>query len=104
MPSKIPDRYLVRVRAYITAVRWEFAKTMPQWPHWYTVRDWAPDKQTEYDFFATAINKYGYVDSWRDDRWHYLVVDEFKYWAIEDVLNRAAPKPNAQVLDEGEKC
>ena len=30
-------------RAYIAEVRWQFAKTMPQWPHEYTVRDWRVD-------------------------------------------------------------
>lgn len=25
-------------RAYIAAVRWQFASTMPRIPHWYTVR------------------------------------------------------------------
>ena len=28
--------------AYIAKVRWQFAKTMPQWPHEYTVREWRP--------------------------------------------------------------
>jgi hypothetical protein len=30
-------------RAYIADVRWQFAKTMPQWPHEYTVREWRTD-------------------------------------------------------------
>ena len=30
-------------RAYVAGVRWQFAKTMPQWPHEYTVREWRLD-------------------------------------------------------------
>jgi len=30
-------------REYIAQVRWQFAKTMLQWPHEYTVRERRPD-------------------------------------------------------------
>jgi hypothetical protein len=35
-------------RTYIAKVRWQFAKTMPQWPHEYTVREWREDLQPEF--------------------------------------------------------
>ena len=41
---------LDEARVYIASVRWQFAKTMPQWPHEYTVRVWPPD--LEHSFFA----------------------------------------------------
>lgn len=103
MKSKIPESDLNRLRAYISSVRWQYAKTMPQWPHWYTIRGWKPEKQEEFDYFAGLIQRIGYIDPWQENQWHYLVVDEFKYWVIEDVLNRAAPKSNAQVVADGER-
>lgn len=30
------------MREYIGQVRWQFAKTMPDWPHEYTVKAWCP--------------------------------------------------------------
>lgn len=41
-------------RAYITEVRWKFAKTMPQWPHEYTVRGWRADCEELFAFLAGA--------------------------------------------------
>jgi hypothetical protein len=92
---------LDRVRAYIAASDWRFAKTMPQWPHWYVVRNWG--HQRDFDFFARLIDKDGYIDSWGQKRWKYLVVDDFKYWLCDNVLNRAKPKLNAWVIKEGKK-
>jgi hypothetical protein len=41
-------------RAYIGKVRWQFAKTMPQWPHEYTVREWRPDLELVFLEFRGA--------------------------------------------------
>ena len=39
-------------RHYIAQVRWQFAKTMPQWPHEYTVRNWRPELESDFEEFA----------------------------------------------------
>ena len=97
----LSPRDLSRVRAYIAAFNWKFAKTMPQWPHSYVVRDWR--RKREFDFFAKLIEKNGYIDPWGRHRWKYLVVDNFKYWVDDDVLNRAQPKSNAWFIKRGNK-
>lgn len=43
------------VRDYIAEVPWQFAKTMPQWPHEYTVRDWRPDLADAFFEFVALI-------------------------------------------------
>jgi hypothetical protein len=30
-------------RAYIAQVRWQYAVTVPEHPHYYTVKSWAPE-------------------------------------------------------------
>ena len=97
----VTPKDLARVREYIAAFDWKFAKTMPQWPHWYVVRDWG--RKRDFDFFAKFIDKSGYLDQWGQNHWKYLVVDHFKYWVCDDVLNRGKPKSNAWVIKEGKR-
>ena len=88
-------------RAYIAEVRWQFAKTMPQWPHEYTVREWRPDLEREFFAFVELIRRDGDVKSWPRDalvpRYHltYLELDGWQYWSMgapvrdTTVINRA---------------
>ena len=88
-------------RAYIAEVRWQFAKTMPQWPHEYTVREWRPDLDELFVAFAVVIRGKGIVKPWPADvptpRYHhsYLEIDGWDYWTMDGpiaetgVINRA---------------
>ncbi len=90
-------------RAYIAQVRWQFAKTMPQWPHEYTVREWRPDLNREFAAFVDLIRTEGIAKPWPRDsatpRYHhpYLEVDGWEYWSMgapipeTTVINRARP-------------
>lgn len=96
MPFTIDD-----ARVYIATVRWQFAKTMPQWPHEYTVRDWLPDLEDGFFAFVTLIRNEGIVKPWPRDaavpRYHhtYLELDGWEYWSMGEpvpettVINRA---------------
>ena len=91
-------------RAYIADVRWQFAKTMPQWPHEYTVRDWRPDLDEDFARMVELIRQEGVVKPWPRDsksprnRLPYLEIDGWEYWSMGDpvpettVINRATPK------------
>ena len=99
-------------RSYIAGVRWQFARTMPQWPHEYTVKDWRSDLATEFEAFCRLIEDEGVVEPWPPPparaRYHnhYLVIGDHKYWAMgpngdldppegNTVINRERyPKPN----------
>jgi len=50
---------------------------------------------------AKLIKKFGYEDTWGKRADSYLVIGKFKYWVIEDPLNRAAPISNAEVRKRG---
>ena len=49
---------------YIAKVRWQFAKTMPQWPHEYTVLQWRQDLEPEFRAFVALIRSAGIVKPW----------------------------------------
>lgn len=88
-------------RAYIDAVRWRFAKTMPQWPHEYTVSKWQPELHHNFLRFVALIRTDGVVKPWPADspipRYHhsYLEIDGWDYWTMgepveqTELINRA---------------
>jgi hypothetical protein len=88
-------------RSYIANVRWQFATTMPQWPHEYTVRDWALGRDRAFVGLVELIHSKGEVKPWpkhsESPRYHhaYLVIDDWQYWTMGSpvqettVINRA---------------
>jgi len=92
-------------RAYIAEVRWQFAKTMPQWPHEYTVRTWHPELGDTFQAFVRLIRETGEVKPWPREspnpRYHltYLTIGEWEYWTMGEpveettLINRARVDP-----------
>jgi hypothetical protein len=84
---------------YIAKVKWQFAKTMPLWPHEYTVRDWRHDLDADFLDFAALIRSEGVVKAWPRDsanpRYHhtYLELDGWEYWTM------GAPLPETTVIN-----
>src|SRR5438093_2616002 len=95
-PSK---EEIARARAYINSMEWKFAKSMPQWPHWYVLRE--DGSAREFDFVDRLIRKFGYPDKWGSRTKYSFVMGRFKYWVDEDCLNRGAPISNAEVRRRG---
>lgn len=63
------------------------AKTAKRNPHWYSLqREW--DNQEDYEFVAKAIDEYGKEEWFWKRPYKVYECGEFKYWVIEDVLNR----------------
>src|SRR4051794_35065852 len=83
-----------QARAYIETVRWQFAKTMPAWPHEYTVKAWRPQSFDAFESFCQLIVDTGVVDPWPPPpaaaiyRNHYVDVGPFKYWAMGPLGDR----------------
>lgn len=76
------------LRAFIAAHPWTFAKTMPQWPHWYVVKAKHPMPDL-FPTFASTIIARGYQAVFRPypahrgfRRW-YLDLDGFHYWHMD---------------------
>jgi hypothetical protein len=75
-------------RRYIEEARWTYARTMPDWPHQYTVRAWRPDLDAAFVDLCRYIDAVGRADPWPPPParpvYHntYLVIDGWKYWAM----------------------
>lgn len=75
---------------------------MPQWPHWYIVAGEGA-RSREFDRFATLIRRFGEIDRWGRQTLCYLRVDNYKYWIMGEIINRAAPIPSSEVRRLGEE-
>ncbi len=82
--------------AFIAEVDWRFAKTMPQWPHEYTVREWRPDLARKFFDFVALIRRDGIVKPWPRDaaipryRHTYLTLDGWEYWSMGEPIPETA--------------
>jgi hypothetical protein len=97
--------------AFITheleAHNWKFAKSMPQWPHYYTLRkDW------DYALFmqvVTILWRLSYPDPFLKKVYHAININGWKYWTMDptiattDLINRkdanSAPVDKLQAAD-----
>jgi hypothetical protein len=71
-----------------------FAKTLPEIPHWYVKR--TPENEQDYMALFDAIQKFGRVEKWRGRPYRYWHPgDGYKYWAMTSeirqswIINRA---------------
>jgi hypothetical protein len=86
-------------RHFIKAVRWQYAKTMPDWPHEYTIKAWRPELTAAFEAFCRFILAEGSVEAWPPApamtiyRNHYLAIGQHKYWAM-------GPRGDADPIEE----
>lgn len=84
------------IKAFISQECWTFAKTMPQWPHWYLVRANCDDDT--FSKFVSFIYTNGHVRAWHDREFTYLDIDDYSYWTMGNpvdqttIINRAKAK------------
>ena len=69
--DEIAPEDLERIRTFIAGHRWVFAKTMPHWPHWYTLRKEAQSDE-EFLWLVAFIRDHGYDERFREIRHLYL--------------------------------
>ena len=87
------------VEKFIAEVKWRFAKTMPQWPHWYVMEDWNPGREAEFGELVRRIFEEGRDEQWGTGKWErtvrYYYAGNYKYWVMDptieetDLINRA---------------
>ena len=78
------------IEDFINKQTWTFAKTMPEIPHYYIIRDTLPDDDRKrFDTFAEYIKENGYPDTFDSKEYTYLKLSNYKYWVIDNILNRA---------------
>ena len=86
-------------RQYIAASAWTFAKSMPDNPHWYVVRQraWAhsPERGEGHEALWQVIRWHYALRWWHGRGYRSIDLDGFSYWVMEDgtIINR---KPSDQ--------
>ncbi len=93
-------------KRFIEGARWQFAKTMPQFPHEYTLKDW--NASDEFEEFARYIEANGVLC--RKTFWEriYLDVGDRYYWYMSSpkeatLINRAKAEDDAIILRNRKK-
>ena len=98
--------YLLREEINFENLKFVFAKTMPEIPHYYVKR--TPENERDYVALFNAIMKDGVVEKWRGKPYRYWYRgDGYKYWAMTSalggqslVINRAEVDAPTSKIDE----
>ena len=60
---------------------------MTQWPHWYVMRDWNPDREPEFSELVRRIFEDGRDEQWgvgeRKRTVRYYYAGDYKYWVMD---------------------
>ena len=67
---------------FIHTAQWRFAKTMPQCPHEYVVREWWPDQEQVFERLVMLIREHGYDAQFAGRTYRYLDIDGWQYWTM----------------------
>ena len=69
------------ISTFIANHEWTFAKTMPQIPHWYTLRRKAQSSE-QFSEFVQEIRFRGIVRQFGSKSFTYLDIDGWTYWTM----------------------
>ena len=69
------------IRDFIRRSHWKFAKSMPQMPHYYTLRATSPDEAT-FVRFVIHMRQHGYKQTFGRATYTYFDVDGWQYWTM----------------------
>jgi hypothetical protein len=73
------------MRSYRDSCRWQAAKSSP--PHEYTIRDWRPEADNDFDWAAGGIRECGYSQKFFQHEYTYFNLDGMKYWTMGNPLS-----------------
>lgn len=93
--SNEDHNYLGRM---LTKCEFKYAKSMPEFPHWYTLREnWDSDA----DFIKTVmlIRKYGYKEKYWGKEYIYYNINGYKYWTMGYPLHNC-PKTGTILINK----
>ena len=86
------DEFAAWMRGFRDGCRWQAAKSGP--PHEYTIREWKPEANDDFERSVTGIREFGYAQAFYGNTCIYFNLDGLKYWTMGDapaattVLNR----------------
>lgn len=73
------------IQDFIDGNEWRFAKTMPQHPHWYVVRDRCTSRET-FEKFVIHIREHGYTEYFYSKAFIMFNFGKYKYWTYGSEL------------------
>jgi hypothetical protein len=77
----------VDIQILLESQQWKFAKTMPEIPHWYSLRkDWSRDD--DFVLVAEYILSNGVTGKFQLRTYIYLFSGAFKYWIMEESVTQ----------------
>ncbi len=89
MNKTLQEFSLDKCKELISKNTWTFAKTMPETPHEYIVRNVLSKSDKKlFDDFKARIDQEGYSGKFRSNSYLYLNIGNYKYWVIDNILNR----------------
>lgn len=63
---------------------------MAQWPHWYLMEDWNPDREPEFRELVRRIFEEGRDEKWGVGKWErtfrYYYAGDYKYWVMDPTI------------------
>ena len=75
-----------KVKDLLENATYRFAKTMPKFPHHYTMKDtW--ENPLEFEEVVKHIRRYGIKQKFFRTSYIYLYIDKYKYWTMGSPIN-----------------
>lgn len=83
----MPEFDLSRLARVLETKSYRFAKTMPKWPHWYTLRKtWEVDE--DFVFAVETIREHGFTEKWGGRTFRAFALNGLKYWTMGAPIER----------------
>lgn len=96
----MPELDLERLTRVLETHDYRYAKTMPKWPHWYTLRKtWGND--ADFVFAVETIREHGFTETWGGRQFRAFALNGWKYWTMgspieETILINRKPITDAE--------
>ena len=90
------------IASYIESHRWIYAKTMPQCPHWYTLKKESKDPAM-FERFVMHIRRHGTAAKFFRKTLIYFRFGDYKYWSMGAPLGQTILINRALVVKKGQK-
>lgn len=82
--NKTPDNFPEELRNFVGEAKWTYAKTMPEWPHEYIVRDRSDENLFEQ--LVRHIRANGFEEAFYQETFIYFVEDGLRYWTMGEPI------------------
>jgi hypothetical protein len=88
-----------RLRKLLESAEYQFAKTMPKTPHWYTLKQtWK--KEEEFLQAVLGVRHYGKAEDWYSRTFTYFYAGEYKYWTMGNDVSETILINKARIKDD----